>query len=192
MTRVACKIMNKKLLIAMSLLLVASLVACSQPTVGGETTTDTEAVTQTETQATTETETVAKTETETLVETELETEQDTEIESEVESDTETEFVTEPVTETVTEIVTETVTEIFNTAAKRAAEIKEGTYDFSLDEKDDEDEMEEIPEELEETEEDRLLDEKEAAATKKFDKIMTWVYAGVLVAVVAFVIYKFIL
>ena len=116
MTRVAYKIMNKKLLIAMSLLLVASLVACSQPTVGGETTTDTEAVTQTETQATTETETVAKTETETLVETELETEveseteQDTEIESEIESDTETEFVTETVTETVTVTETAVVTE----------------------------------------------------------------------------------
>ena len=88
-------------------------------------------------------------------------------------------------------VSETVSEIFNSAAKRATEIKEGTYDFSLDEIKDEDEMDEIPEELEETEEDRLLDEKEAAATKKFDKIMTWVYAAVLVGVVAFVVLKFI-
>ena len=41
----------------------------------------------------------------------------------------------------------------------------------------------------ETEEDRKLDEEEAAANAKLDKILNWAWVGVAVAVVGFIIYK---
>ncbi len=61
------------------------------------------------------------------------------------------------------------------AAARAESIRDGSYDFSLDETGVEEEIVEIPEELRETEEDRALDEKEAAITKKWDKVMNWIW-----------------
>ena len=69
-------------------------------------------------------------------------------------------------------------------------IKEGTYDFALD--DVEDGFDEIPEELQETEEDRILDEKEKAANEKFDKLMNklWIVVGAVAAVA--IIYKIVL
>lgn len=64
------------------------------------------------------------------------------------------------------------------ACDRLVKIKEGTYDFALDEKiaelQESSEFEEIPEELQETEEDRELDRQEEEKQKKFDKIMNWV------------------
>ena len=84
-------------------------------------------------------------------------------------------------------VVDTVTEILERSAKRAQQIKEGTYDFALDEV--EEGFDEIPEELQETEEDRLLDEKEAASNAKFDKIMNWLWLGVGVLAGAFAIWK---
>ena len=84
-------------------------------------------------------------------------------------------------------VVDAVTEILERSAKRAQQIKEGTYDFALDEVDEG--FDEIPEELQETEEDRLLDEKEAASNAKFDKIMNWLWLGVGVLAGAFAIWK---
>ena len=72
----------------------------------------------------------------------------------------------------------TVTDILTNSAERAQKIKEGTYDFALDDAVDEDAMDDIPEELRETEEDRLLDEKDAAANARFDKILNWLWVGV--------------
>lgn len=64
------------------------------------------------------------------------------------------------------------------ACDRLVKIKEGTYDFSVDEKmkelDEESSFDEIPEELQETEEDRELDKRDAEKQKKFDEIMNWV------------------
>ena len=65
------------------------------------------------------------------------------------------------------------------ACDRLVKIKEGTYDFSVDEKmkemvEGESSFDEIPEELQETEEDKELDRREAEKQKKFDKIMNWV------------------
>ena len=74
------------------------------------------------------------------------------------------------------------------AGERAAAIEKGTYDFSEDASEDEEEMIEIPEELRETEEDRALDEKDAEAEKKFDKIMNWAWAGILAAFVIYFAY----
>ena len=85
----------------------------------------------------------------------------------------------------------TVTEMLAECAERAQKIKDGTYDFLLDEEKENEGMEEIPEELRESEEDRLLDEKEAAANAKFDKFMNWAWIGVGIAAVGFIIWKFI-
>lgn len=86
------------------------------------------------------------------------------------------------------IAVSAVTEILEDGAKRAQKIKEGTYDFSLDEVVEES-FEEIPEELQETEEDRLLDEKDAASNAKFDKVMNWLWIGLGALAGAFIIWK---
>ena len=75
------------------------------------------------------------------------------------------------------------------SAKRAQKIKDGTYDFALDEVENDDGFDELPDELQETEEDRLLDEKDAAANARFDKVMKWAWIGVGILAAAFVIYK---
>ena len=84
---------------------------------------------------------------------------------------------------------ECVTELLSESAVRAQQIKDGTYDFALDAAADSEGFDEIPEELMETEEDRKLDEEEAAANAKLDKILNWAWVGVAVAVVGFIIYK---
>ena len=83
----------------------------------------------------------------------------------------------------------TMTEMFESSAKRAQSIKEGTYDFALDEVESDEGFDEIPEELQETEEDRLLDEKEAEANAKLDKFLNWAWVGVAIALVGFIIYR---
>ena len=85
---------------------------------------------------------------------------------------------------------DTVTKILSDSAVRAQKIKEGTYDFVLDEQEDEG-FDEIPEELQETEEDRLLDEKEAEDNAKFDKFMNklWIVLGI--AAAGYVIWRII-
>ena len=80
----------------------------------------------------------------------------------------------------------TVTELLATSAERAAAIKNDSYDFSLDEVEEEDY--EIPEDMKETEEDRALDEKERIRVEKFDKILNWLWAAVFVAAVGFVVW----
>ena len=56
------------------------------------------------------------------------------------------------------------------ASERAKAIKEGSYDFALDEQTSEDEMDEIPEELLESEEDIEKDKEDEEKLKKFDKV----------------------
>ena len=85
------------------------------------------------------------------------------------------------------VTVETVTVMLEESAKRAQKIKEGTYDFALD--DVEEGFDEIPEELQETEEDRLLDEKEKAASERFDKFMNWAWIAVGIVAGAFLIWK---
>ena len=82
---------------------------------------------------------------------------------------------------------ETVTELLAESAERAQKIKDGTYDFALDEVEEEC-LEEIPEELKETEEDRLLDEKDAEDAKKFDTFLNWAWLGVGIGIVGYIIY----
>ena len=79
------------------------------------------------------------------------------------------------------------------ASDRAVAIKEGTYDFSLDEQPTELDggLEEIPDELKETEEDREKDRIEEEKAKKFDKIYNYFLIGLGIAFVGFVIWKII-
>ncbi len=92
-------------------------------------------------------------------------------------------------ELVGKLVFDTVSEIFATAKDRAEKIKNGTYDFSLDDAQIEDDSEDIPEELLESEEDKALDEKEEKRNKKIDKILNWVIGAVFTATLAFIIYR---
>lgn len=65
-------------------------------------------------------------------------------------------------------------ELMAHASARAKAIKEGNYDFSLDEGEEntEGEFEDIPEELLETEEDKEQEKIEEEKAKKFDKVYT--------------------
>ena len=85
-----------------------------------------------------------------------------------------------------------VKEILETAGKRAAAIRDGTYDFSLDDTASEpsaDELDDIPEELRETEEDAELDRRDEEFERKFNKVFTWVSIGAFAAVGAFIIWR---
>ena len=81
------------------------------------------------------------------------------------------------------------------ACERLAKIKEGAYDFSIDEKmqelDGEGSFDEIPEELQETEEDRELDKRDAEKQKKFDEILNWVSLVAIVGTAIYVILSYI-
>ena len=83
----------------------------------------------------------------------------------------------------------TVKEIFTSANDRAEKIKDGTYDFSLDDEQHEEEFE-LTEEYAETEEDRELDRRDEEKQKRFDKIYGWVAAAVIIAALGFVVYKY--
>lgn len=83
--------------------------------------------------------------------------------------------------------------LLSISGSRLKEIKEGTYDFSIDEKiqnaQNDDSFVEIPEELQETEEDKALDERDAEKQKKFDQFTNWVAIGAIIATIGFIIYK---
>ena len=84
----------------------------------------------------------------------------------------------------------TVNSIMEESAERAKLIKEGKYDFALDEEEaDEEGFDEIPEELKETEEDRALDEADAEREKKFDTIYNILVAVLSVAFVVFLVWR---
>ncbi len=83
-----------------------------------------------------------------------------------------------------------VSEMMVTASDRAKAIKDGTYDFSLDEAEREEEgFEEIPEELLETEEDRERDRRDEEKNKKFDKFYNYTLIGACIALGLFIGWK---
>lgn len=85
-----------------------------------------------------------------------------------------------------------VSQLLLKSSDRAVAIKEGTYDFALDEQPVEDEgFEEIPEDLQETEEDKEKDRIEEEKQKKFDKFYNYVLIGVCIGFVGFFIWKLI-
>lgn len=92
-----------------------------------------------------------------------------------------------------ELVIATVGELFIGAKRRAKAIKEGTYDFTLDEQTVKQEQEgeeefDIPEELRETEEDKALDASEKKKNAFFDKIFNWISLALLLGGLAIVVY----
>ena len=89
------------------------------------------------------------------------------------------------------VVKDALLPIVESAAERAAKIKAGEYDFSLDEREEGDgEPSELPEELYETEEDRALDEADAEREKKVDKIINIVMVSAFaIAAIVFILLK---
>ena len=85
----------------------------------------------------------------------------------------------------------TVNEIIKNGSERAEAIKDGSYDFSLDEQVSEEEEFDITEDLEETEEDRKKDEQEAKIANIIDTIGAWAAGLILVGAVVFFIIKFV-
>ena len=84
----------------------------------------------------------------------------------------------------------TITSILEQAAERAKAIKNGTYDFSLDEAESEGEgFDEIPEELRETEEDIELDRQDEEKAEKFNQFFDYVSMGVVIGIVIFAVWK---
>ena len=91
-----------------------------------------------------------------------------------------------------ELTVSTVNSILEKAATRASSIKDGTYDFSLDEAEDvaESGFDEVPEELLETEEDKELDAIEQKKYEKLEKIFNVVAIVLFSAAVIFALYRF--
>ncbi len=85
-------------------------------------------------------------------------------------------------------VVDAVKEIFKTASERNEKIKEGTYDFSLDDAEEDGGFDEIPEELLETEEDREETEREEETNRKFGKILDIITAVIFVAAAAIFVF----
>ena len=90
---------------------------------------------------------------------------------------------------IDESANETLQNMLVSAKERAEAIKNGTYNFSLDEPTDE--MDDIPEELLETEEDIELDRKREQRAEKIDKVLNVFIIAAIVATAIFVITRFI-
>lgn len=91
-----------------------------------------------------------------------------------------------------ELTLKTVNDLLSSAAQRAKSIKDGTYDFSLDEKmTDGFELDDIPEELKESEEDVTITEAQEARDKKIDKIFNWISIVLFSAIGAYALYTII-
>ena len=83
-----------------------------------------------------------------------------------------------------------VNEIMVSATERAKAIKDGSYDFSLDDQPKDDGgLDDIPEELLESDEDKELDKVDDEKMKKFDKVYNFVLIGACVAYAIFLVWK---
>ena len=91
-----------------------------------------------------------------------------------------------------EVVFGSVSSLLSEANTRLTKILAGTDDFEEDTAELDGELDEIPEELLESEEDRLLDEEEAAAREKTDKLVTWISAVIFAGAIAYFLISLIL
>lgn len=82
-------------------------------------------------------------------------------------------------------------EILTVSTQRAMEIKDGTYDFSRDDEEDNEGFDEIPEELLESEEDVLEDKKDEEKMKKFDKVYNIILTISLIALGGMIVWRII-
>ena len=90
-----------------------------------------------------------------------------------------------------EQVIDAVNDILYSANERCTAIKEGTYDFALDDEASENEFE-ITDDLKESEEDRKQDERDEKIVKIIDTVTSWAAGIILTAAVVFFVLKFIL
>jgi hypothetical protein len=90
------------------------------------------------------------------------------------------------------VVLEELNVILRDAARRAKAIKDGSYDFSLDEDEDDGIPDEVPEELAESREDRALDEKDARANRILDSIFSWAAGLLFAGLVIYFVIKFVI
>ena len=76
------------------------------------------------------------------------------------------------------------------ASERAKAIRDGSYDFSLDEQESGDGgLDEIPEDMLESEEDMEKDRADEEKLKKFDKIYNYILTGAIIGIALFIIWK---
>ena len=83
---------------------------------------------------------------------------------------------------------DTVNQLMREASERAKAIKDGSYDFALDEADD-GALEDIPEDMLESEEDKEKDKIDEEKNKKFEKFYNGFLIGAIVACVIFVLWR---
>ena len=89
-----------------------------------------------------------------------------------------------------DLTIDTLDTVLRESAERALKIKDGSYDFSLDEEDTEDSPEDgIPEELLEAEEDKELDRRDEERAKKFDKVFNWITVAICIAAAVLIVYN---
>lgn len=84
-----------------------------------------------------------------------------------------------------------VNEIISAANERCVAIRDGEYDFSNDEENEDGEFD-ITDDLMETEEDRQQDEQDAKVSKLIDTIGSWAAGIIFAAFIIFFIIKFVL
>lgn len=84
-----------------------------------------------------------------------------------------------------------ISQLMVDASDRAKAIKDGSYDFALDEQMSEEGFDEIPEELLESQEDIEKDKADEEKMKKFDKFYNYVLIGACIAFVVFLVWKII-
>ena len=82
-----------------------------------------------------------------------------------------------------------VSAILSSAAERAQQIKDGTYDFSLDDAEDDNSFDEIPEELQASDEDAELDAIDEEKQRRFDKVFNWISIGAITAALLYVLWR---
>ncbi len=95
-----------------------------------------------------------------------------------------------------ELTFDTMESIFESAKDRAERIKDGTYDFSCEDSNDEI-VDDVPDDLKETEEDCRLDaedeeeqKKQFERSRKFDKLFFYpLLGGMLIGMIAYIIIK---
>ena len=85
------------------------------------------------------------------------------------------------------VVIETMKDIFTDAGERARKIKNGEYDFSVEENELQENFSAAPIQLTETEEDIELDRRDAERAKKLDKIFNWTALGIGIAALIVII-----
>ena len=83
-----------------------------------------------------------------------------------------------------------VSELLIDASQRARAIKDGSYDFTLDEQPKDDGgLEDIPEDMLESEEDKELDKADDEKMKKFDQFYNYALIGACIAFACFLVWK---